>query len=107
MSSYIYIMSNGDAFKVGLSIDPKRRLRQLQTGSPKKLSLVYFVEIETAPVKILESIMHRYLKMNHLTGEWFNADLATIKNLLDFVKIRYDNEDTEREFKLGILDYEA
>lgn len=107
MSSYIYIISNGEAFKVGLSKDPKRRVRQLQTGNPKKLSLEYCVEIEEAPVKILESIMHRYLKLNHLSGEWFSADFIVIKNLLDFVKIRYDNSDTEREFKLGILDYEA
>ena len=47
------------------------------------------------------------VKFNHLSGEWFSADFIVIKNLLDFVKIRYDNEDTEREFKLGILDYEA
>ena len=33
MSSYIYIISNGEAFKVGLSKDPKRRVRQLQTGN--------------------------------------------------------------------------
>lgn len=107
MSNYIYIISNGEAFKVGFSKDPKRRVKQLQTGNPKKLELMYFVEIEVAPVKILEDIVHRYLKFNHLTGEWFKADFEKIKTELDFVKIRYDNEDTARDFALGILDYNA
>ena len=107
MSSFLYVISNGDAFKVGFSKDPKRRLRQLQTGNPKKLQLVYTKEIEVAPVRLIEDIAHKSLKFTKVQGEWFKTDLEKITLELDFIKIRYDNEDTERDFALGILDYNA
>ena len=85
--------------------DPKRRVRQLQTGNPKRLILVYTKEIEVAPIRLIEDIVHRSLKFTKVQGEWFKADLEKIKLELDFVKIRYDNEDTVHEYSLGILDY--
>ena len=107
MSNYIYVISNGTSYKVGFSKDPARRVKQLQTGNPNKLELVYYIEIEVAPVKILETIVHKNLKFNKIKGEWFKADFETLKTELDFVKIRYDNEDTERDYILGILDFNA
>ena len=106
MSSFIYIISNVTDFKVGFSKDPKRRVKQLQTGNPLKLELKHTVQIEEAPVHILEKIMHHILKNKHMSGEWFSADLEEIKSLLGYVKIRYDNEETERDYKLNLLNWD-
>lgn len=40
--SYLYIIAQGEGgpVKVGISADPEPRLRQLQTGNPRRLSLV-------------------------------------------------------------------
>ena len=106
MNKYIYIISNGTEFKVGFSKNPKRRVHQLQTGNPLKLELKYCLEIEEAPISLIERITHYCLKSKHMSGEWFKGDYNEIKSLINYVKIRYDNPDTEKDYKLGLLNWE-
>jgi T5orf172 domain-containing protein len=39
--SFVYVISDGHRVKVGSSIDPDRRLRELQTGNPRKLQFLF------------------------------------------------------------------
>lgn len=100
---FIYIISNGDNYKIGFSKNPKRRIKQLQTGTDVKLELKYFIEIEVAPVYIIEYIIHKVVKESRIQGEWFKQDFLKLKNTLDYIKIRYDNEDTEIQYKQHCL----
>lgn len=104
--SYIYIISNEKHFKIGFSKNPQRRLAQLQTGCPDKLSLKYSLEIEIAPIHIIEKIMHKQCPKK-VSGEWFDGNLDELVSLLNFVKMRYDNEDTEFQYKHKILNFYA
>lgn len=99
MSDFIYIISNGDGLiKVGVSKNPKKRVKQLQTGNGEVLKLLFTEEFECSRYELLqiESKIHRYLSMHMCqkkTGEWFNisnTDIENIKNIIIWHRIRYD-----------------
>lgn len=41
----LYIISDGDLIKIGVSKKPIKRLAQLQTGHPKKLKLIKVYDV--------------------------------------------------------------
>lgn len=102
--SYIYIITNGTYFKIGFSKNPERRVKQLQTGNSDKLSLLYSVKIDIAPIKVIETIVHRQFP-HKISGEWYSGNFEEIKQTIDYIKIRYDNEDTDIQYQNGLLNY--
>ena len=68
---WVYVISDGDAFKIGVSKNPQKRLKTLQTGNKKKLTLE-FCEHKNEPYKI-ETIVHRTLNEYRTEGEWFEG----------------------------------
>jgi len=97
--TYLYIIGNGDgAVKVGLSRNPQKRVKQLQTGNENKLELLFFEEFECERKKVfqVEKMVHRDLgrRCKRKVGEWFyldSVDLESIKNTIIWHRIRYDN----------------
>lgn len=79
--AHLYVITDGSgAHKVGLSISPEKRLRQLQTGSPRRLTLVRASETPfDEPVEV-EAYAHWLLREALELGEWFNvtADAAWV-----------------------------
>lgn len=78
--AHTYFVRQGDAIKIGHSIDPRQRLSNLQIGLPEELEVLAIVPAEV----ISEGAAHA--KFNHLRlrGEWFRADpelLAFIKSI--------------------------
>jgi hypothetical protein len=78
---FIYFVG-GDvgAIKIGLAIDPKKRLQSLQCGSPIPLSIL----ATTPGDKKLEYLYHLRLREHRLHGEWFDRHpnvLAEIERL--------------------------
>lgn len=72
--SYIYLISNGDSHKVGVSVAPNKRIKQLQTGCPEVLKLVETWELPKSSVYKLEKKCHE--EINHYyqkRGEWFKG----------------------------------
>ena len=63
-----------DAYKIGFSKHPSRRLEQLMTGSDVELFLVdsYFTEFGT----ILERFVRARFHHKSLNGEWVSLDLT-------------------------------
>lgn len=87
---YVYLiqsLENG-YYKIGVSKNPKKRIKQLKTGNSSKLKLIETYKSDLAN-KIEKSLHHRY---SHLKkeGEWFelsvneesnfNNDCETIEN---------------------------
>ena len=68
---YVYVFRHGDndQFKIGRTANVEKRLKQLQTGSPKPLTV--FDLIETADAKDGEAFLHRRLAHKCLIGENF------------------------------------
>lgn len=92
-TSYIYIIG-GDVppYKVGISKNPEKRLKSLQTGFPYKLTLHDKRPTEVDKVKLLETIIHRNINLYKTQGEWFNLSLDDLKMQIEFALIRYEDD---------------
>lgn len=80
----IYFIEDGDAVKIGFTKDanPKNRIRSIQTGNPKKLTLLGFV-----PGTIQdERRIHNDLKDYRLEGEWFSFATPVISYIEQYMK---------------------
>lgn len=92
-TSYIYVIGGDNPpYKVGISKNPHRRLKTLQTGHPDKLKILSLKETEPSKTKLLESVIHHNMKQYRLTGEWFNLDLKTILLEVEYALIRYADD---------------
>lgn len=68
---FIYFICQGeDLIKIGLSQDPEKRLKALQTASSEKLYLRYKLKGDYA----LENFLHRLFAPYHIQGEWYWFD---------------------------------
>lgn len=75
---YIIRCGKTQKFKIGISKDPQKRCKQLQTGNPEVLKIYFIVKINdkyqnVEAVKI-ETIIHQFLKEHdgkHIINEWF------------------------------------
>ena len=81
---------SGVPFKVGISRDPYKRLAQLQTGCPFRLSLYYGDLASDAAVRD-EKEIHRRLSLFTTAGEWFWGDPDAAYEA--FVEIICENAD--------------
>lgn len=104
---YIYIIGDQHEYvKVGISKDPNKRVLQLQTGHPDKLTLLFTEEFECTRKHLLriEKYIHRDLggRSYKKRGEWFKIPLDKlddVKNLIKFCKIRYEDDETYFKYR--------
>jgi hypothetical protein len=66
---YVIRADKSTLFKVGISEDPKERLRTLQTGSPFRLKIIHAVFVSSFNQ---EREAHRLLAPWRIHGEWFD-----------------------------------
>jgi len=71
---FVYIIGNKDhnIYKIGISKDPTKRLKGIQTGNPFKLSIID--TFKTNYAKQVESDYHELFEEYKLEGEWFSLD---------------------------------
>lgn len=81
MNCHVYIICrivNGQLsqpVKIGVSVSPVARLRELQTGSPHSLIIVRAFRCPSKAVAHeIERDMHKRLSDVCESGEWFNVD---------------------------------
>lgn len=76
MKNCIYFIrdTGSRAVKIGVSADPKGRLKALQTASPTTLELTSWREYENATA--VERYLHRTFAHLRCNGEWFVPDDA-------------------------------
>lgn len=74
--NYVYVIGRAEGpVKVGITTDLIARMRQMQTGSPFKLQLLYAMPCDDrANAREHESAFHFVYAEHRLTGEWFNLD---------------------------------
>lgn len=66
--SYVYLIEDGAGrVKIGLAIDPQKRLRQLQTGSSSKLRILATLPGDRED----ELLLHKTFRAERRGGEWF------------------------------------
>jgi len=78
---FVYIAKEelSGTYKVGISIDPIKRVKDLNVGNPEKLILVHYY-LATEKGYLSEVLAHKKLRLNHIRGEWFDSN-ANIKLL--------------------------
>lgn len=78
--SRVYLISDGRNVKIGKSLDPKRRLRSLQTArSETELTLLGVIP---GGHKV-ETLLHRKYREKRRNGEWF---ALTSEDVLDILR---------------------
>lgn len=103
----LYIIRNGNTnqYKIGITKDLNRRMRQLQTGCPGELILIkVYPHYRLDKIKRYERILHRYytkcgcrIREN---GEWFALSIADINFLTKPEGIEEQNELMETILKM-------
>lgn len=69
-------------FKIGISKNPDRRIKQLNTGNPEQLILVH-AYLATEQKYQSEALAHSMFKDFRLKGEWFSS--VDLKMLPSFI----------------------
>ncbi|SIP85791.1 Bacteriophage T5 orf 172 domain-containing with Zinc finger domain [Pacmanvirus A23] len=83
MPGYIYFiieMPFNGRVKIGMSKNPIKRLKTLQTGNPNKLFIYHL--FESHDYKVLERSMHDICKDLKLLGEWFEISELELSSLV-------------------------
>lgn len=78
---YLIKSLNEGVYKIGVSKTPNKRLKEVQTGNPSPIDILYLYETEYA-YKIETCLHNRYSHYN-THGEWFELSL---KEELSFIE---------------------
>ena len=90
MKRFIYIIANeSNEFKIGIGKDPSIRIKQLQTGNPQPLKILYMREIHFASK--VETNLHIHYKEYRQHGEWFSIPENFSYDILDKQITTYEN----------------
>lgn len=78
---YVYVVkeSVSGRYKIGISKDPTRRVKELNVGNPEPLVLIHAYQARDAHYKS-ESLAHSLFSSHRLEREWFDSyiDLALL-----------------------------
>ena len=88
-NGYVYLIEEGNPypdasyFKIGFSVNPNERLRNLQTGNPRKLTLVYFQRVRdhVACEGRLKNALRNYESTLGGGTEWYTASINNARYL--------------------------
>jgi hypothetical protein len=80
---YIYLIrcSENNFYKIGISKNVERRLKQIQTSSPNKIYLIHKYQSQYASK--IEKAMHNFFKVYHRNNEWFELSLSEEMKFID------------------------
>lgn len=65
---FVYIIKNGDLYKIGSARKPHKRIAQLRTAAPFLEELHH---IPSLRYRELEHLLHVYYRNRRVKGEWF------------------------------------
>jgi hypothetical protein len=67
---YLYLICSGESHKIGVANDPRSRIKELQTGNPVSLQMVYCFGFQNA--FSVEQSIHQRFSEKRVSGEWFS-----------------------------------
>lgn len=85
--AYVYILrvSSDGIYKIGVSKNVEKRVKQLQTGNPEPIEIVKTF-LSEYPYKV-ESVMHRRFNRNHVQGECYYLSEQDIETFEESCKV--------------------
>lgn len=91
---YLIKSLNEGIYKIGVSKNPNKRLKEIQTGNPAPVEIVQLYETEMA-YKVEKALHNRYSHFN-THGEWFEL---SIKEETSFLETCASIEKTFKDLK--------
>lgn len=89
MNYCVYFVTDGQYIKIGVAASLPNRIKQLQTGNPRRIKAIYVIKADTQRDSLrIENELHKAFKNNHILGEWFELEERDIANYC--VKRNYD-----------------
>ncbi|HIC10926.1 MAG TPA: GIY-YIG nuclease family protein, partial [Campylobacterales bacterium] len=86
--SFIYVITDGEFYKIGATKNINRRIEILQMGNPRPLKLVYQKETPNNRAKEIEHYLHKYFSDKNILGEWFKLSEDDINQIETIVNQR-------------------
>lgn len=87
---YIIAIEEHDLYKIGVSKNPKRRIRDITTVIPFECKVIFLKHYKK--VYELEELIHNQLKDNTHQREWFKLYKEDVVQLKTILKEVYNNE---------------
>lgn len=90
-TAYLYVIAESEKgpTKLGWSVTPQKRLKQLQTGAAGRLTLYHSEEVTQEHARTLERYLHRLNAHHRVGGEWFDLDVKSAILEVKHVVMRY------------------
>jgi len=80
----IYIIKTNEFYKIGITNNIKRRIKEIEALNPFKIELILYKKLLYS--KTVEAFLHAEFRDKNIKGEWFNLselDLMFIKSKLE------------------------
>lgn len=84
MQEFVYFISDGEYVKIGKSTKPNTRLSNLQVGNPRKLSILYCLEVDDSTEKELCQDPEKFFKKCLLILKYLGNGIALMMFLNSF-----------------------
>lgn len=89
----VYILKSGDFFKVGISVNVERRIRELQTGSPHLIELLALKWCgnparHNDQASAIERQIHKEVSEYNSYDEWFRLPPGEYQRIIDKYKFQ-------------------
>ena len=95
---YLIQLGDTDVFKIGISIDPFKRQKQLQSKSPIPLYLIkYWFGHDHEHT---ERCLHEMFGDKRVRGEWFKLSVHDVHELIGYVS-RNNRDDTPLQLRIN------
>lgn len=84
----VYIISDGELTKIGITTNVTKRMLSLQSGNGRKLDLAMFTVLG-GDAAVVESYLHGMFAHKKCIGEWFNLTHGDIIACKEYIGSRY------------------
>lgn len=80
---YLYVIKSQHLYKIGITENVAKRLKELATSNPFGLKVIYSFEFENASE--IELMLHRKYKTKRIAREWFALTKSDVMFLRTFI----------------------
>ena len=99
MKKYVYLISDSNTYnyKIGISNNPEKRIKELQTGNENKLKIIHKVLCEN--YKNVETALHNQYSFLKVNGEWFELSNDDVISFPEYCQKIDNNIKIVKNFK--------
>ena len=99
---YVYLISDGELIKIGYAANVISRLKDLQVGNGRELSILETFKVENKRnAGWVERLAHDVFREARVSGEWFRVDPSEAKSKCSaMIKIMFPTHTPKRKGRL-------